>query len=184
VATSKYAHIPAHNELYDGIMRKQLSQEELKQLFHYDPQTGHFTRLISRSNAVRVGEIAGCPTAKGYLRIMINNCSYFCHRLAYFYVHGTMPDLIDHIDGNVQNNKILNLREASPSQNLANRGPTKRNSSGFKGVSWSSQKGKWKAQININKTNTFLGLFESPEEAHKKYCEAAKRHYGEYAKFF
>lgn len=86
---------------------------------------------------------------------------------------------VDHCDNHTSNNKRNNLRSATRSQNQANVKRQKNNTSGFKGVS--AFGGKWKAQIGVNYEHIYLGLFDSPEEAHVAYCEAAKEHFGEFA---
>ena len=167
---------------FDIMKSAQITQDELKKQLFYDTETGQFTRLISQSNAVCVGDVAGSPDCKGYLRITVNGRMYLSHRLAFLYVHGDMPPQIDHINGDPSDNRIANLRAATGSQNLANRGPTKRNTSGFKGVCWLKQKKKWKAQIQINRKYIYIGLFSSAEDAYAAYCEIAKRHFGDFAK--
>jgi hypothetical protein len=97
---------------------------------------------------------------------------------------GTIGDgkEIDHIDGNGLNNTRLNLRVCSHRQNLQNRKISKRNTSGYKGVSWSSAANKWKASIKIGEKNTHIGLFTCLIKAAKAYDNAAKKHFGEYAR--
>lgn len=90
---------------------------------------------------------------------------------------------VDHIDLNPLHNWRSNLRMATRSQNGANRRVPKNNTSGFKGVSYHSQRHKWRATIQFNGKYMHLGLFNSPEEAHKKYCEVAKELYGEFARY-
>lgn len=80
---------------------------------------------------------------------------------------------VDHINGAGTDCRRDNLRLASTSQNARNRGKQRNNKSGFKGVSWHSQNRKWRAEIAVNKQIIHLGLFDTPEEAHRAYCEAA-----------
>jgi HNH endonuclease len=86
---------------------------------------------------------------------------------------------IDHRDGNGLNNTESNLRIATPTQNQCNRGKTKANTSGFKGVT--KFKGKWKAQIQVNKKLLYLGLFDTAVEAAAVWNWAAKKFHGEFA---
>lgn len=88
---------------------------------------------------------------------------------------------IDHIDGNRLNNQKSNLRLATSSQNKINRGPRIDNKSGYKGVSWHSQRKKWTARIMINGNNKHLGLFENLVEAARSYNVAALEYYGPFA---
>lgn len=89
----------------------------------------------------------------------------------------------DHINGNGLDNRRENLRLASRADNNANRGKTKRNVSGYKGVSWNKSKGKYIAQISHNGKKIHLGQFDDPAKAYEAYCTAAKQYYGEFANF-
>lgn len=92
-------------------------------------------------------------------------------------------ELVDHIDGNPLNNCRDNLRIATHSQNLMNKGKQSTNTSGYKGVSWHKGARKWAAQIIVNGKRLYIGEFKTPEEAHVAYCEAAKELHGEFANF-
>ncbi len=149
-----------------------ITQEELKKILSYDPETGLFTRLIDRGR-FKKGSVAGGKISDGYMSIMILGTVYQSHRLAWFYVHGSWPAVhIDHIDCNTSNNKILNLREATPRQNQMNRGKNKNNTSGFKGVSWEKRRGKWRSQIQVGEKNKFLGHYDDISDAAKAYADA------------
>lgn len=158
-----------------------LSQSELKDLLHYNPDTGVFTwnKSISR---IKKGDIAGSINinADGYkrIRIEIKRKKHQAHRLAWFYMYGRWPiNQIDHIDGNPLNNRILNIRECSNSENQQNRSLNKNNNSGYFGVTFHKPTGKFQSQIRKNGKNKYLGRFDNPEEAHKAYVIAkAKLH--------
>lgn len=94
----------------------------------------------------------------------------------------TKDEIVDHINGDPLDNRRSNLRPATSSQNCINRARRKDNTSGYKGVSWYSPSKKWKAQICVNRETTFLGYFDTPEEAYAAYCEAAKEKHGKYAR--
>jgi hypothetical protein len=89
---------------------------------------------------------------------------------------------VDHVDNNGLNNQKNNLRVATHWQNLANRALQKNNTSGYRGVSWSKQAGKWWAQLYIDSKTVHLGLFDDIEDAAKAYNEAAIERYGEFAR--
>lgn len=89
--------------------------------------------------------------------------------------------LVDHRDNDGLNNRRLNLRQATRSQNSYNRGAQINNTSGYKGVNFHKLSGKWKAEIYIDKKHIYLGLFENPELAHACYMEAAKEGHREFA---
>lgn len=150
-----------------------LTAERLRELFHYAPETGVFTRLLRTSNSVRIGDVAGCRNVYGYWQI--NCCGKIrpAHRLAWLYVHGVWPkEQVDHIDGDRANNRIDNLREATSAENKQNtRRPRSDNrSSGLLGV---SKEGiKWHAKIQVKNRTIHLGYFESANEAHAEYLRA------------
>lgn len=89
---------------------------------------------------------------------------------------------VDHIDGNRLNNQRSNLRACNHAQNQMNREKSKGLSSVYKGVSWHKQVEKWRARIQTNQGCLYLGLFESEIEAAQTYDEAAKEHFGEFAR--
>jgi len=91
--------------------------------------------------------------------------------------------MIDHIDGNKLNNRFRNLREATRSENNSNSKRPANNSSGFKGVSYRKQVGRWTAQITVNNKRSHIGYFNTPEAAHAAYVRAAKQSRGEFARF-
>lgn len=88
---------------------------------------------------------------------------------------------VDHIDSDTFNNRRDNLRVATRAQNTRNTKLRSNNTSGYKGVSW--HKYAWMAQIMFEGKKIYLGLFKTPEEAHEAYCEAAKKYFGEFARF-
>ncbi len=150
-----------------------LTQSRLKELLHYDPETGGFTWLLRTSNRIRVGGIAGCARRDGYRIIRIDGKNHMAHRLAWLYVHGDQPPAeTDHINGLRADNRIANLREATKFENQQNRAIHRRNTSGFPGVSWNKEVGKWQAHIRLESRSKYLGLFEMPEDAHSAYLKA------------
>lgn len=162
-----------------------LTQERLKELLHYNPDTGVFTRNTS-GRRWKAGETSGCLLNTGYIAIRMDKKNYQAHRLAWLYIHGRLPDNeIDHINGVRSSNGILNLREASRSENSQNRrGPISKNVSGYLGVRFAAERNKYVATIGIDGKYTFLGRFDTAIEASCAYL-AAKREmhpFGEIAK--
>lgn len=143
-----------------------LTQERLKELLHYDPETGIFTRLKCACHSA-VGKRAGSnDNINGYRHIKIDQKSYPEHRVAWLYMHGKWPDgEIDHKNCDGQDNKFNNLREATESQQVNNRRRFKNNTSGAKGVHWVPHCGKWMARVWSKKKTHYLGLFATIEEA-------------------
>ena len=89
---------------------------------------------------------------------------------------------VDHRDGNGLNNRRSNLRVATGSQNQMNKGAMPNSTSPFKGVSWNSNAGKWAAVIRKNRKNYYLGLFVDEAKAARRYDDAARVMFGEFAR--
>ena len=103
------------------------------------------------------------------------------------YLHRALMDApagmqVDHMDTDGLNNRRGNLRLATRHQNGQNSRLSRRNTSGFKGVSWDRQRNKWRAKIKFGDKQSHLGLFDSAEGAHAAYCEASARLHGEFGR--
>lgn len=154
-----------------------ITQARLKELLHYDPDTGLFTWLASAGRgqpANRIGTAAGRLNPEGYVRIGIDGTRYLAHRLVWLYVTGTMPSkMLDHINGVKHDNRWVNLREANHSENGQNvHAP--RGDNPLLGAYWRPRRNKWEAQLRVNGVHKHLGYYDTPEKAHEA-CVAAKR---------
>jgi len=163
-----------------------LTVEKLKEHVRYDRETGIFTRVKTHPKRKYVaGSVTGVARPDGYLQVMIDGKLYLAHRLAWLYMHGSMPEhYIDHINGVKTDNRIANLRDVKQGVNLQNQKRAKRNrvSSSMLGVSFSN-KGQnkdrpYRARIVVDHKEMHLGTFSNEEDAHKAYL-AAKRQYHE-----
>lgn len=96
----------------------------------------------------------------GYRCVSIDRKQYKTHRLIFLMFHGYLPSLVDHIDRDKLNNKIENLREATKQENAVN---SERWEKG--GVSFRGDRGKWRAYVRKNNKQTYLGYYDSKEEA-------------------
>lgn len=158
-----------------------MTKSELKKILRYDPETGIFIWLVSRSCKRNIGDIAGHKNKNGYVKINIKGTLYYAHRLAFLYMTGKYPsEDVDHIDGDKHNNRWSNLRSATRSQNICNRGPTSKNSTGFKGVTFDKRRNKFIASGTINKKTRHLGRFDTPQEAYMAYTNFVRKAHGEY----
>ena len=162
-------------------VKQELTQDSLKAMLHYDPETGIFTRLQATAHRIKVGDVAGCVGSHGYITFVVNSKRYLAHRLAWFYVYGKFPSKdIDHVNGIKTDNRLCNLRAATRSENLKNKGITIQNTSGFKGVSWAKANQKWLAKCDVNGVQKNLGYFQTPEAASKVYNDFAKANHGDF----
>jgi hypothetical protein len=151
-----------------------ITQEELKKVLDYDPVTGIFTWKIKRTNAVKVGGVAGnVDKIKPYIRICIGFKRYQAHRLAFLYMTGEYPtQQVDHIDCNGLNNAFSNLRLVTLRQNLQNKQIHR--DGRLVGASLRVD-GKWASRISIDGKQMFLGYFDTEQEAHDRYVRELNR---------
>lgn len=158
-----------------------VSQDRLKESLDYDPQTGIFTWVAPTSNRMKVGDIAGTRRTAGYIAIRIYGRFYLAHRLAFIWMTGACPAMVDHVNRDTSDNRWENLRPATASGNSRNTGSRQGSSSKYLGVCWVAAKRKWRVQIKIDGTSRYIGDFKSETEAAKAYDAAAARHYGDFA---
>jgi len=143
-----------------------ITQAKLKELFDYNTETGVFTRLVTVNSRGRVGDVVGSPDGGGYLQATIQGKKYKLHRLAFLFVEGYLPENdVDHKNGTVDDNRWLNLREVTQRCNSQNCKLSNANKSGFTGVFWAKQSGKWLANIRINNKIIYIGLYKTATEA-------------------
>lgn len=152
-----------------------MQRDTLKDILKYDRKTGVFVWRKKTSRKTVIGREAGGIDCAGYRVIGYKGKTYYAHRLAWLYVYGYMPKQIDHKDGNRANNSISNLRECSSTQNIFNAKKAKNNTSGYKGVAWHKEAGKWEAYVCHNNRKKYLGLFESAESAAHAYLMEVKK---------
>lgn len=155
-------------------MSKQiLTQEYLRSLFDYDPETGVFTRLKCTANRHKLGEVVGYSGARGYRQAMAGGKKYMVHHLVWMWVYGRLPSGdIDHINRIRHDNRIANLREVSRSENNHNAGLSRANWSGFTGAAWDKSRSQWLASIRAAGKQHYLGRFNTPQEASAAYLAA------------
>ena len=160
-----------------------ITQSELKELLEYNPDTGLFIWLKSNGNRrLKAGDAAGAKMDAGYIRIQIKGKMYSAHRLAYLYMTGNFPEnSIDHINHIRDDNRWVNLRDATHSQNKANQVKPKNNTSGYKGVSRNRVHKKWIAQIMYMNKSIYLGSYTTPQEASEAYNKKSIEIYGEFS---
>lgn len=145
--------------------------EQLQAVLKYQPTTGNLIWLQDRAKRkVKAGEVAGCIGNSGYRIVSVNNETYRAHRLAYYLYHGKDVEpgkVIDHKNGDRDDNRIKNLQEITQSENL-------RKAEGIKGYDYHKGKQMWRARISIEGKQKFLGYFNTEEEARAAYVAVKK----------
>lgn len=148
-----------------------ITQEYLKEILDYSPDTGIFVWKVDKAFRARKGDKAGSLTDHGYIKLTINRKRYYAHRLAWIYVYGShATQQLDHINGVRDDNRVENLREVSNRENGSNR---KEHREGKPvGISFYAQWNYWSAAIQIKGRTTYLGSYPTKELAAEAYQKA------------
>jgi hypothetical protein len=167
-----------------------VSYAEVVRMLRYEPPTGLFRWRVDRycgnppRTVVRAGDVAGTINmVSGYRYLRIKGCVLKACRVAWLLKTGEWPPKgmqVDHRDGNKANDAWDNLRLATNAQNGRNRGRTRSNATGFKGVTVDKRRGTFRAQITANGKHLNLGDFPNAWRAYRAYCAAAREHHGEF----
>lgn len=146
-----------------------LTATRVRELFRYEPETGVFTRLISRGKG-KAGDVIAGFRKDGYQIIRVDGEKILGHRLAWLYAHGRWPKQdIDHIDGNPSNNALANLRDVPRSVNISNQSrPRTNTTSGHLGVAVVKSRG-FIAQVVVRGVHHHLGVYPTAIEASRVY---------------
>lgn len=159
--------------------------QDLHDHLRYEPEEGAFYWKKITSRRVKIGRRAGVVqtthpvSGATYRYISFKTRKFLEHHLVFLFETGTIPDQIDHRDGNGLNNQFSNLRVATDSQNRANTLRNANNTSGFRGVTKSGN--KWVARLEHFGQRFQLGSFENKEDAHKAYLRKQEELFGQYA---
>ena len=178
------------------------SLDVLRQLLAYDPETGkiwwierkpchfaptrqspewraHFWNSKYASAEAFIGR-----NGNGYLVGRIDGQKYYAHRVIWALHNGRWPAHgIDHINGVRDDNRIVNLREATAAENSRNARRPTNNTSGVKGVSLFKATGRWEAYISAGGSKKkHLGFYATRDEAADAYAQAARQFYGDFAR--
>lgn len=149
----------------------------------YNPDTGIFTWKYKASKSVILGSIAGRSTAtNNYVDISCGHRRYKAHRLAWILTYGldNQPEYLDHIDTVKYHNMITNLRIANTEENMRNTGKNKRNSTGYKNVTFDRKKQKYMVVLTVDRKNKFIGYYNTPEEANLAAIAARVKYHGDF----
>jgi hypothetical protein len=169
-----------------------LTMQQLTTQLSYDPISGDIRWKIDKYRdgpygslrlRGKAGDLVTVGRHGGYLQIKIETTYYRAHQVAWYLHYGAWPaQTLDHKNGNRRDNSIANLRLATNSENGQNQKRSARNKSGYKGVTMHKASGLWRACIVVDGKQRSLGYFKDPAEGHRAYCEAAVKHFGEFAR--
>jgi HNH endonuclease len=159
-----------------------LTQEEAHRLFEYKDGVLYWRERPKFSRKPKGDMEAGTVSGHGYKKIGIKQKRVYVHQVIFLMQHGFIPEVVDHIDGNTNNNKIENLRASNKSLNACNSKLPSNNTSGTKGVVWLKRECKWVARVQFNKKVIYLGTFSNIELASLVAEEARILYHGKYAK--
>lgn len=147
-----------------------ITQERLKQLLHYDPDTGVFTRIVSRRGS---RAIVGSTRSDGYLSVCIDGKSYLGHRLAWLWMTGQQPqDQVDHVNGIKSDNRWRNLRAATNKQNSENSRLYSCNKTGVRGAVIDKRTGRYVARVRHFGKDIHVGVFDDAASANRALKDA------------
>lgn len=144
-----------------------LTYEEAISIYSYDGATGIITNI-------KTGKPVGSTNKDGYLQLRYKDKNYIVHRLAWLLATGNWPELfIDHINGNRQDNRLVNLRDVTRSVNQQN----KHNSQGVSNLMGVTARkdGTFQASINWDNKKRHLGIFKTAEQAHNAYLRGKRK---------
>lgn len=153
------------------VQRKSLKEklEILDEYFYYD---GGEIVCKKAYHKRPLGVVTGTVTSSGHTVLRLKGMPFLKHRAIFFIVYRYLPEFIDHIDRNPQNNFIENLRAATKATNSWNRGVQSNSATGIRGVTYNNNPNsvsKWGAYIKINGKRIWIGSFKTKELAEEAY---------------
>lgn len=157
----------------------------LMELLNYEPSTGLFTWRVNRGrngNGARAGDVAGCiDRTTGYVKLYVDGYNGLAHRLAWYFMTGENPNVIDHINRVRHDNRFINLRDCRVQENLWNLNTRSRSKSGIRNVSWSSAKSKWQICLKKDGKSMHFGYTDDIELAELIAKSAREKYFGDFA---
>ena len=137
-----------------------------------------------KAHRCKVGDKAGSVDKDGYIQVHLSGGRVPAHKIIWCMANGEMPEMLDHINGNRADNQLSNLLVVTKRENNMNRAKRADNKSGFTGVRWHKQRGKWNARIKVDGRETSLGMYDDFDMAKKARMQAEIKHFGEYSRHY
>ena len=164
-----------------------IEQKELIEALSYSMITGEFTWRLDRppshfksdfSRKVYLGKmagkVAGCIQANAsktsYKTIRLNGKLYLAHRLVWMYIYGHWPNVVDHLNGDGLDNRVINLSDGDKVSNGRNSSLSSNNTSGVNGVYWNKSNNNWVAEGHLTKSGNKIKICLG---SYSTLCEAA-----------
>ena len=170
-------------------VRPPLALQQVSSELNYDPDVGTLVWKDGQQNRVRrnkrriTGMTAGRKRKDGYIQFWLYGQPYLAHRVVWLLMTGAWPVLhIDHVNGVRDDNRWINIRQASGSENMCNARLRSNNTSGQKGVSWDRRTRSWSVLIQLNGVNRRVGRYKTFEEACAARATSAERLHGDFAR--
>ena len=156
--------------------------KQLDELLFYNSETGKLYYKVSKGGRVKAGEEVGSIGGTGYLNVKIRGVKYRVHRVIWALVYKEKPPaIIDHEDGNKQNNKLTNLRVATKSQNSHSSKLRHNNSTGFAGLTYHKRSKSWFTKI-VKDGILYGKYFKSKDKAISHLVCRRRELYGEFVR--
>ena len=159
-------------------MQEQQLRRRMMEILNYDPETGVFSWKISTNRRIKIGKVAGSKCHNGYTEIYFDGAKHLAHRLAFLYIHGWLPEEVNHLNHQRSDNRIANLESSNRRSNEKHKQRRIDNNSGVVGVGLynRNKQGKlWRACLFVDGKYPpgTTKYFATKEEAiaHRKYLE-------------
>ena len=155
------------------------TKDELHALFEYRDGVIYTRR---RQGSLKAGKAVGSINSNGYLVTSVNKRPIRVHRLIFLMHYGYLPPMLDHINGNKLDNRIENLRAATPRQNHQNRDARVTNTSGERNVVWHKRSERWRVVFWAGGKQRQFGTYTDFTHAVQRARQIRKELHGEFAR--
>lgn len=153
-----------------------LTKNYVNSLFIY--KNGDLYWKVKKTSNTNLEKPIRSKDSGGYRNVRIDNKLYRVHRIIFLMFNGYLPEMVDHINRNKEDNTISNLRAATRSQNGFNRESTK-----TRNIYWNKNSNKWQVSLRIDGKNKSLGYYGDLELARLVAQEARLKYHKEFVNY-